>query len=190
VLAGGRSERFGDVVKLTVRMGARTLIERSVAAASAVAADVVVVLPPGEPTIEVPPPARAAHDPTQGEGPLAGVHAGLLAIAGSDVAVVVGGDMPELQPEVLALMVRRLADEPAAEVVALDDGTGPRPLPLVLRTRAATDAARTSLQAGRRRLRDLLGSLRAAVVDEAAWTALDPGRRSLRDVDEPDDLNR
>jgi len=190
VLAGGRSERFGDVDKLTVRMGARTLLERSVAAASAVAADVVVVLPPGEPTIEVPSPARVAHDPTEGEGPLAGVHAGLLAVVRSDVAVVVGGDMPELQPEVLALMVRRLADEPAVEAVALDDGTGPRPLPIVLRTRPAAHAAHALLHAGRRRLRDLLGSLRASVVDEAAWTALDPGRRSLRDIDEPDDLNR
>jgi molybdenum cofactor guanylyltransferase len=160
-----------------------------VAAVATVADDVVVVLPPGEPTIVVPAPARAAHDPTEGEGPLAGMRAGLLAVAGSPAAIVVGGDMPDLQPEVLRSMLARL-DDPSVALVVLDDGEGPRPLPMVVRTRPAADAAGALLDAGHRRLRDLVGTLRAAVLDEATWTTLDPSRWTLRDVDEPGDLNR
>jgi molybdopterin-guanine dinucleotide biosynthesis protein A len=160
-----------------------------VAAVATVVDDVVVVLPPGEPTIVVPSPARAAHDLTEDEGPLAGVLAGLLAVAGSHAAIVVGGDMPDLHPEVLRSMLARL-DDPSVELVALDDGEGPRPLPIVVRTRQAADAADALLDAGRRRLRDLVGTLRTAVLDQTTWTALDPTRSTLRDVDEPGDLNR
>jgi molybdopterin-guanine dinucleotide biosynthesis protein A len=188
VLAGGRSARFGDVDKLTVRLGGATLLERAVASVADVADDVVVVLPPGEPRFELPAPARAAHDPTETEGPLAGVHAGLLAVVRSDVAIVVGGDMPDLQPAVLRTMVSALGDA-AADVAALEDAGTPRPLPIVVRTWPAADAAHALLHAGRRRLGDLLGSLRLVVIDEATWTALDPSRRTLRDVDEPEDLN-
>ncbi|HSL11693.1 MAG TPA: molybdenum cofactor guanylyltransferase [Actinomycetota bacterium] len=189
VLAGGRSERFGRDDKLLVRIDGSTLLERAVAAVSHVARDVVVVLPPGAPAVDVPAPARAAHDPIEGEGPLAGVHAGLLEVVRSDVAVVVGGDMPRLQPPVLRSMIDVLAD-PAVELVALDDGEGARPLPIVVRTGPAVDAARTLLEGGSRRLRDLVASLRAHVIEAPIWTGLDPQRLTLRDVDVPGDLNR
>jgi molybdopterin-guanine dinucleotide biosynthesis protein A len=189
VLAGGRSERFGDADKLTARIGGSTLLERAVAAVATVADDVVVVLRPGEPTIVVPSAARAAHDPTEGEGPLAGMFAGLLSVGGSATAIVVGGDMPDLQPQVLRLMLACL-DDPSVEMVVLDDGDGARPLPMVVRTGPAADAAQTLLDGGSRRLRDLVGTLRTAVLDQATWMALDPARSTLRDVDEPGDLNR
>ena len=189
VLAGGRSERFGVADKLTARIDGETLLERAVAAVADLARDVVVVLPPGGSTLTVPPPARVTRDPTEGEGPLAGMFAGLLAVAGSEAAIVVGGDMPDLQPEVLRSMLAGL-DDPSVELVALDDGEGPRPLPIVVRTRPAADAADALLDAGRRRLRDLVGTLRTAVLDPATWTALDPERLTLRDIDEPRDLSR
>lgn len=187
MLAGGRSERFGDVDKLGVEIGGVPLLALAVRAVADVADDVVVVLPPGAARLPIPSPARAVHDPTEGEGPLAGVHAGLLAIVRSDAAVVVGGDMPELQPPVLRAMLARL-DDPAVALVSLDDGGEPRPLPIVVRTWPAADAAHTLLHAGRRRLRDLVASLPASVLDEATWVPLDPDRRTFRDVDEPGDL--
>jgi molybdopterin-guanine dinucleotide biosynthesis protein A len=189
VLAGGRSERFGPDDKLLARIDGATLLERAVAAVSEVARDVVVVLPPGAASVAVPEPARAAHDPTEGEGPLAGVHAGLLAVGRSDVAVVVGGDMPDLQPRVLRSMIDVLVD-PSIELVALDDGHAARPLPIVVRTGPVADAARTLLDAGSRRLRDLVATSRAHVIEAPIWTALDPQRLTLRDVDLPEDLNR
>jgi molybdopterin-guanine dinucleotide biosynthesis protein A len=128
-----------------------------------------------------------ANDTTEGEGPLAGLHTGLMAAVRSDAVLVVGGDMPSLQPLVLREMVRVL-DDAEADAVALADGDRLRPLPCCLRTWPAADMAHTLLHAGRRRLRDVLGALRTAVIDEATWTALDPDRRTLVDVDEPRDL--
>jgi molybdenum cofactor guanylyltransferase len=149
--------------------------------------DVVVVLAPEADATGLPPGVQVAHDPAEGEGPLAGLHAGLVAAPRAERAIVVGGDMPDLQAQVLRELVRVL-DEVGVDAVALDDAGRLRPLPSSLRVAPATEAAHALLHAGHRRLRDLFGALRTAVVDEATWTALDPERRTLRDVDEPGDL--
>ena len=188
VLAGGRSARFGSD-KLAAEYEGIPLLHHAVLRLAEVADDVIVVLPPGAPGEGLPPGVRAANDPTEGEGPLAGLHAGLLAAVRSDVAVVVAGDMPEVQAVVLREMLRVL-EQAGVEAVALQDGEEARPIPVVLRTWPAADAVHTLLHAGRRRLRDVLGTLRTAVIDEATWTALDPDRRTLFDVDEPGDLTR
>ena len=148
-----------------------------------------MVLAPGADRTGLPPGVRAVNDATEGEGPLSGLHTGLLAAVRSDAVVVAGGDMPDLQPAVLREMLRVL-DEAEVDAVALADDGRTRPLPCVLRTWPAADLTHTLLHAGRRRLRDLLDAARTAVVDEATWTALDPDRRTLFDVDEPEDLNR
>jgi molybdopterin-guanine dinucleotide biosynthesis protein A len=186
VLAGGRSTRFG-ADKLAVEVGGMPLLHHAVHALAGVVDDVVVVLAPGVVPPGLPPGVRTTHDPTEGEGPLAGLHQGLLAAVRADEALVVGGDMPELQPAVLREMLRVL-EEAGTDAVALQDAGRPRPLPCALRTWPAADASHALLHAGRRRLRDLLDSLRTAVIDEEAWTAIDPERRTLIDVDEPGDL--
>jgi molybdopterin-guanine dinucleotide biosynthesis protein A len=140
--------------------------------------------PPMPPGVEV----TFARDPTEGEGPLAGLHAGLLAVT-SDLALVAAGDMPELQTRVL-LELLHVANEAPVDAVALQDGDRYRPLPCVVRSPAAAEAAHVLLHAGHRALHDMLDALRVAVIDEATWVALDPERRSLFDVDVPSDLDR
>lgn len=186
VLAGGRSTRFGSD-KLVAPYRGVPLLHRPIETLAAICDEVVVVLAPGDSGSGLPPGVTIANDPTEGEGPLAGLHAGLMAAVRSESAVVVGGDMPELQPSVLREMLRVLADTDA-EAAVLADGDRPRPLPCVLRTWPAADVTHTLLHAGRRRLRDVLDSMRTAVIDEATWTALDPERRTLVDVDEPGDM--
>jgi molybdopterin-guanine dinucleotide biosynthesis protein A len=105
------------------------------------------------------------------------------------LAIVVGGDMPDLQPDVLREMLRA-ARETGAVAVALSDGGEARPLPLVVATDRGRDAVATLLDAGERSLRQLLGAVTTVVVDEPSWTSLDPERRTLVDVDEPDDVER
>lgn len=147
----------------------------------------VVVLAPDAPEPALPAglPVRFARDPVEGEGPLAGLQAGLLA-AHTELALVAGGDMPDLQPEVLHLMLEAVAED--VDAVVLGEGESPRPLPCVVRSGRALDTAHALLHAGRRSLHELLGAMRARVVDERTWLALDPGRRTLHDVDEPGDL--
>jgi molybdopterin-guanine dinucleotide biosynthesis protein A len=166
------------------------LLHHAVLRLGEVCGPIVVVLSPDavEPTM---PPGLAvtfARDPTEGEGPLAGLRAGLVATT-SDLALVTAGDMPDLQTRVL-LELLQVADEAPADAVVLQDGERPRPLPCVVRTGDAADAAHALLHAGHRALHDLLDALRVAVIDEATWVALDPERRSLFDVDVPSDLER
>ena len=186
VLAGGRSTRFGSN-KLEASYAGRPLLHHAIHRLAELCDEVVVVLPPGVDGATLPPGVTVANDPTEGEGPLAGLHTGLLAAVRSDEVVVAGGDMPTLQLAVLREM-RRVLEEAGVDAVVLDDGDGPRPLPCVLRTWPAADMAHTLLHAGRRRLRDLLDGLRTAVVDVDTWTVLDPERATLFDVDEPGDL--
>lgn len=152
--------------------------------------DVVVVVAPDaeEPSFPVGAPVRVARDATEGEGPLAGVHAGLLAVT-TEVALVAGGDMPDLQTPVLLEMLR-VADEAQVDAVALQEGDRARPLPCVVVAERAIDVAHTLLHSGRRSLRDLLDALHVAVIDEPTWHALDASRRTMFDVDEPSDLSR
>jgi molybdopterin-guanine dinucleotide biosynthesis protein A len=188
VLAGGGSSRFGSD-KLRAPYQGRPLLHHAIARVSEVSRDVVVVLPPAADGGDLPPGVRPAHDSTEGEGPLAGLHAGLLAAVRSDVAVVVAGDMPDVPVVVLRELIEALAsEEHDAAALATDDGRAP--VPVALRTWPAADAVHTLLHAGRRRLGDVLDVMRTAVVPEARWIELDPGRRSLFDVDEPADLER
>jgi molybdopterin-guanine dinucleotide biosynthesis protein A len=150
--------------------------------------EVIVVISPDAPEPSVPAgiAVRFARDAVEGEGPLAGVSAGLDAV-GATIAFVVAGDMPELQDAVLGEMLR-VASDTDAEAVALRDGGRVPPAPCVLRVDPAARLAGALLASGHRRLRDLLDAMRVEVVEERTWRALDPDGRTLRDVDEPRDL--
>jgi molybdopterin-guanine dinucleotide biosynthesis protein A len=154
-----------------------------------VCSELVVVISPGAPEPRLPDglPVRVARDRSEGEGPLVGLAAGLAAVE-TELALVLGGDMPDVQVRVLLEMLRR-AEPTSVEAVALEVGGEPRPLPLALRVDPASPAAGRLVGSGRRRLRDLLAELRVIVVAEAEWRAIDPGARSLVDVDEPSDLD-
>jgi molybdopterin-guanine dinucleotide biosynthesis protein A len=188
VLAGGRSSRFG-ADKLATPVDGIPLLHRAVARVAEVATDVIVVLAPRASLPALPPEltVRFAFDAREGEGPLQGVLAGLLA-ARSEHALLAAGDMPTLSTAVLAELVR-VADEAPVDAVALADEGRFRPLPCIVRVGPATVNARALLHEGERRLRSLLDSLRLAVIDEPTWTALDPERATLRDIDEPADLD-
>ena len=189
VLAGGRSSRFGSD-KLAATIGGTTLLDRAVHAVAVVAAEVVVVLAPGVerrlgPTDT---PIRFVADPEAFEGPLVGLLAG-LEIVEQPLVIVAGGDMPNLHPEVLGLLIRSLAAaDSSVTAVALRSRGTVSPLPVAVRTGAATDVARRLVADGERRLRSLFDHLPTRVLEEIEWRALDPDGGSLRDVDLPSDL--
>ncbi len=188
MLAGGRSTRFGGTDKLAADLEGMPLLHHAVLRTAEVCGEVIVVVGPDAPDPFLPPalPVRIVRDPREGEGPLAGLLAG-LSTATTELALVAGGDMPSLVTAVLLEMLRVGAEAPVT-AVALQDGDRPRPLPLVVRTAEAREAGHVLLHDGERRLRALMDVLRVAVIDEATWTALDPARRTLHDVDEPSDL--
>jgi molybdenum cofactor guanylyltransferase len=131
-------------------------------------------------------PVRIARDAVEGEGPLAGLLAGLLDVS-TEWALVAGGDMPELSTAVLLEMLEVARGAPVDAVTLADEGRY-RPLPVALRSGPAREVAHRALHDGERSLRGFLDGLRVAVVDEPTWHALDPERRTLHDVDAPGDL--
>jgi molybdenum cofactor guanylyltransferase len=191
VLAGGRSSRFrgagpGDLnatSKLDADLAGRTVLDRTIAAVAEACDEVFVVGRPAGGRKDV---AYLADD-VAFEGPLAGLRVGLSAALGTD-ALVVGGDMPVLRPQVLRLLLARLTGSATAAV--LDDGSEPRPLPMAVRRDVALAAATAAIDAGDRSLRALLGRLDSVIVPMAAWRALDPHGDTLLDIDTPADLAR
>jgi molybdenum cofactor guanylyltransferase len=188
VLAGGRSTRFGSD-KLRAPYDGMPLLHHAVLRLAEVTREVVVVLAPDAETPSLPPglPVRFVHDAEEGQGPLEGALAGLSATE-TDLSVLAGGDMPGLATPVIVEMLRVAAEAPV-EGVSLEDASRPRPLPLVVRTVPAREAAHALRHGGEHRLRALLEGLRTAVIDEATWHGLDPSRATLRDIDRPEDLS-
>jgi molybdopterin-guanine dinucleotide biosynthesis protein A len=149
-------------------------------------APIVTIIDPRDPPgLTLPDHVRVIPDSRPGEGPLAALEAGLAAVA-DPIALVIGADMPWVEPAVLRLLARRLDDHPEADVACLADEDGPRPLPLALRRARVLDHLTPLLDAGERRLRALLPG--ALAIPQDAWQSLDPGRGTLRDVDLPADL--
>ena len=187
MLAGGRSTRFGSDKLAAVYRGI-PLLHHPVLRLADVCAEVVVVIAPGaqEAAMPVGPNARFVRDAREGEGPLAGLLSGLEGTT-TELALVVGGDMPDLSTAVLLEMLRVVGEAPV-DAVALQDGDRFRPLPSLMRVASARDSAHALLHGGERSLRSLLQALGTAVIDEPTWTALDPCRGTLHDIDEPGDL--
>ena len=189
VLAGGRSSRFGSD-KLAADLDGTSLLDRAVAGVAAVAAEIVVVLEPGvERTVAaVDRPVRFVADPERHGGPLVGLLAGLEVVE-QPLVLVVGGDMPDLRADVLRHLVRSLrASDPAVGAIALRSRGALAPLPVAVRTGAATDVARRLVGDGERRLRSLFDHLPTRILEEGEWRPLDPDEATLRDVDVPADL--
>jgi len=187
VLAGGRSTRFG-ADKLRAEVRGRPLLQHPILTLTAVCTEVLVALAPDAPEPTLPGVTgvriRIVRDAVAGAGPLAGLVAGLEA-AGEGIAIVVGGDQPDLRPELLGLLVSSLG---AGDAAVLADGDAPRSLPLVARRDPALAAARRALGSERRSLLAVIFGLGAVIVPESTWRMADPEGSWRRDVDRPEDL--
>ena len=184
VLAGGRSSRFGRD-KLQEPLGGRSLLDHAIAAVRPVATEVLVITAPlGAPAVDE--DVRVVHDASPFGGPLLGLAAGLAA-AREAIVLVTAGDMPELEPGVIELLLAAL-DDSGVEVAVLAEGDRPRPLPMVVRRDVARAAAERLVEAGERRLGTVTEALTRTVIAEPVWRMVDPEGRSLRDIDTAADL--
>lgn len=187
VLAGGRSTRFGSD-KLVAPLRGSPLLHHAVRRLAEVCAAVVVVIATDAPEPDLPRGLGVVvtRDATPGGGPLTGVEAWLRSVT-TEWTVLAGGDMPDLSPHVLTEMLGE-ARASSAHAVALLDEDGLRPLPAVLRTRPALEAAGSFPPGPGASVRALIRILGAVEIAEDRWIALDPSRGTLHDVDEPGDL--
>lgn len=183
VLAGGRASRLDGAAKPLLEVGGRTLLDGVVAALGDAGFGPIVVSGPPLPTARL--VVRVREDPPFG-GPVAGIAAGLGAVASEHVAVL-AADLA--RPAAALAALRPHAGElAAADAVCLADPDG-RPQWLAGLYRA--DALRRGLAAlpggGRdASLRELLRGMRVvtvaasreAVLDVDTWQDLEQARAS------------
>ena len=196
VIAGGTSRRLGTDKRLVSVQG-RTLLARTVSTLGALVDDLHVVIASDADRAVVDAALGPANtlstsvmvqlDLRPGEGPAAGLETALT-VARHELVLVVATDHPWLSPAVLGLLLEH-AESSSAMAVALEGPRGPEPLLAVYR-RDALEAVRAGLDAGTRRLQDILSTLRATTVASEEWSAFDPTGLTLEDVDRPVDLSR
>jgi molybdopterin-guanine dinucleotide biosynthesis protein A len=186
VIAGGAATRLGGQAKPSLIVGGRSIAERLLERLRAELPRVLVVANDPAPW-----EALGAHvvpdSPShRGAGPLAGVHAALIATAGHAGVVCVAGDMPFVEPALLALL-----RDHARGAAAVVPRVGGRAEPLLARwTAACLPVIEARLAAGQRAVHDVFDLVATSWLDEPALRAVDPTLRSFLNVNTPEDLER
>lgn len=185
ILAGGQSRRMGaDKALLRLPSGGPALIERVVAAARAVADDVVIV---AEDAGRLPAmPVRTVPDAIAGAGPLAGLVAGFAAARYPDI-LALACDLPYLSVRLLQWMagLPRAWDALVPYLPTEEGKTGWEPLHAIY-TRACLAPMRAALGRGERQATAFFPFIRVQPLSADEMRPYDPERRSTESVNTPD----
>ncbi|HTA21700.1 MAG TPA: molybdenum cofactor guanylyltransferase [Polyangia bacterium] len=184
IIAGGAATRLGGVPKSTLVVEGRSIAERLLETLRATFARVLVVA--NDPTPWQALGVEIVPDVYPDAGPLAGVHAALVAASAHAGVVCVAGDMPFVVPALLALL-----RDHAPEAAALVPRVGGRPEPLLARWGSAClPVVAARLAARRRAVHETFAALATTWLDEPALRVVDPELRSFTNVNTPEDLRR
>ena len=181
VLAGGRASRMGGRDKAFAAVEGEPIAVRAVRIFRSLFAQVLVSTnrPERFAGLDV----QTVTDQFPGCGPLAGIHAALLASRYPHVFVA-ACDMPGLDPEVIRFLLGRVGS--AEAVVPCWDGDV-EPLHAVYAVGALREIE-AHLRAGQNAVRDVLRRLRVDYVSEAEMRAVRGAARSLTNVNTPEEL--
>ena len=178
ILAGGLSRRMGRD-KAALPAGEGTLIEHLARRLAPVVDETIIACGSAGQNL---PGVTAVDDRYPGFGPLAGIHAGLLA-ARCPLVWVVGCDLPDVDPALAALLcglagdvdavVPRIDSEPQGVCAVYDRALAPRIDRL--------------LAAGERRVKMLLAASKVRYVTPEELRAVDPELGSFRNINTPAD---
>jgi molybdopterin-guanine dinucleotide biosynthesis protein A len=181
IVAGGRAARMGGRDKAFAAIGGEAIVVRTVRLFHELFPQVVVATQR---------PARfhdlgveTVADRFAGCGPLAGIHAALLA-SRHPHAFVVACDMPGLDRDVIRFLLDRIGA--AGAVVPCWQGDV-EPLHAIYAT-ALAPAMGAQLEAGRYAVRDFLASIHVDWVTEAELRGVRGAARSLLNVNTPEEL--
>lgn len=183
VLAGGASQRMGANKALLPVDEHETLIGRVVANLSALSDDVVLVS--NSPELYGDLPVRHATDQFPGAGPLAGLHAGLLA-AHHPWAFAVACDMPLVDHRLVRYMLLVTA---GYQAVVPRVGQALEPLH-ALYHQSCAPAIEACLQREQRRVIAFYPDVRVRYVDQREITIFDRELRSFANANTPEDWER
>ncbi|MEI7771356.1 MAG: molybdenum cofactor guanylyltransferase [Chloroflexales bacterium] len=192
ILAGGQSTRMGHDKRRLRLWGPQgpTLLAHTVALATSVCAEVIVVLHDPEAWPDL--PARLVPDAYPGAGPLGGLASGLAELA-TDSALLLACDLPLLQPDLLRAMLAVPFDgdalvprRPVAEG-APPHSHDAEPLLAVYR-QTCLPTITACLAHDERRMGAALRQIAVRSLDPDWWTRFDADGRSFLNLNCPDDL--
>ncbi|HEY7373877.1 MAG TPA: molybdenum cofactor guanylyltransferase [Polyangia bacterium] len=184
IIAGGPARRLGGVAKPFLTVGGRTIAERQLEVLRATFPRVLVVANDPAPWAAL--GVEVVADRVAGAGPMGGLQAALAAAGDSDAMVCVGGDLPFLEPALLAAL-----RDGAPEAAALVPRTAIGAEPLCARYgRLLLPAVDTRVKAGQLALHTMLEEVFTVWIEGDELAALDPDGRSFFNINTPDDLRR
>lgn len=190
ILAGGAGRRMGGCNKALLKLGPDDFIERLIRACLSWTDDAVVVSNDVEfaDLLMKRYPVRVAADLYPGEGPLAGLHAGMTAARGT-FAWLLACDQPLADARAAALLCDRLNSGDVTAALPVIDGR-PQPFHAIYRRREAAAAAEELLRQGERRLGALLDRLPWIGVEDSELALSGVPQGFADDVDTPEDYER
>lgn len=177
VLGGGRSRRMGRD-KASLPFGGQTMLQRVVGVVSQVVDEVWVVAREDQPVVG---DFQVARDPAEGLGPLAGLVAGLGAMA-AERAFVTSCDVPLLKPAYVSRLLELSRGHPIAVPVVGEHTM----VTSAVYSREVLPVAEDLLRKRRLRPLFLIEAFDARIVREAELREVDPELESLRDCNTPE----
>lgn len=187
ILAGGQSRRMGRN-KALLTFGGTTLVEWIARRLRPVASEIIVVAVDPSPYERL--GLRAVADLIPGQGPLSGLHAGLLA-SREEANFLIACDMPFVNPQLAGHMAALLTKGGAATgggaVVPRVKGRC-EPLHAVY-SRGCAEVIASQLAGGRNRMSDFLKMIPVRWLTEKEIRLFDDPGRVFMNVNTPDEFN-
>lgn len=181
VLCGGQSSRMGQP-KAWLPFGRQTMLQRVVETVSRVTGPIVVVAAPGQEVPDLPPGVRIVRDEVEGQGPLAGIAAGLSALFGqAEAAYASSCDVPLLLPSFVSTVIDALGD---SEIAIPREKQYYHPLAAVYRTSLAA-RCNELISVGKRRPVHLVEESHSRIIEVDDLRRVDPQLRSLKNANTP-----
>ncbi|ARU61147.1 hypothetical protein CBW65_08960 [Tumebacillus avium] len=173
LLCGGASSRMGRR-KEWLAFDDRPLVLHTLEKLQSVCSDVVVVAREEaelESLLQL--NVRAILDEYAGQGPLAGLHAGLNGLAPAEKACLVACDLPFLRAEILKDLAQLIDEQPGTQAVVPQEGQRLFPV-CALYHGQVREIAASCLQNGENAMRGFLAKLQVGYVPIERYAAYDP----------------
>ncbi|MGH7411090.1 MAG: molybdenum cofactor guanylyltransferase [Candidatus Methylomirabilis sp.] len=182
VLAGGKSSRMG-VNKALIEFGGKRLIEAAVDRLAGLFAEVLVIA--NDPDLYDDLGVKVIPDLIPESGSLGGLYTGLRA-ATSPRGFFVACDMPFLNPDLIALLVR---EAEGWDVVVPRVAGELQPMHAVY-AKSCLPFMEEAISAGRLKIAGFFSKVKVNTIEEPALRAVDPDLLGLMNVNTPQDLER
>jgi molybdopterin-guanine dinucleotide biosynthesis protein A len=179
VLAGGKSSRMGSD-KALLQLGGQALIVHALALAKSVTNDVTIV---GD-AEKFASFGKVVPDIYSDRGPLGGIHAALLNSA-TDCNLILGVDLPFVQPRFLPLLVSEA--ETSGAVVTLPSTDGYLQTLCAVYRKQFLVLAEAALAAGRNRIDALFPEISVRIIREQEVTAAGFTSSMFRNLNTPEE---